>query len=48
MRNHAESNPHDELADSTGSRIRELSAGSLVLGVVVGFVIALVRPRSWR
>lgn len=26
----------------------ELSLGALVLGLVVGFVVALIRPRSWK
>lgn len=33
---------------SDDASARKISLGTLVFGAVVGFVIALVRPRSWR
>lgn len=35
-------------ADGTGPKARELSVDGLLVGAMIGFVIALVRPRSWR
>ena len=36
------------LPDDGPGSFRALSPGALAFGAVLGFIIALIRPRSWR